>query len=144
MAGTRRAGWREKCAGKSWRRLVHAQLVPAPGSWLMHGVRAAIPQTNPLANAEFAAIRERLIKLARAASPIELPRAGAVPNRCAPSHAVRPMSHGATGPPAPAHLGRSTPNALHGESHHADQLVGVPPRPLNTRVKTHHVMHYCG
>jgi hypothetical protein len=31
--------------------------------WLMHGVRAAIPQTNPLANAEFATIRERLIKL---------------------------------------------------------------------------------
>jgi hypothetical protein len=31
--------------------------------WLMHGVRAAIPQTNPLACAEFATIRERLIKI---------------------------------------------------------------------------------
>ena len=31
--------------------------------WLMHGVRAAIPQTNPLASAEFATIRERLIKI---------------------------------------------------------------------------------
>jgi hypothetical protein len=31
--------------------------------WLMHVVRAVIPQTNPLANAEFARIRERLIKL---------------------------------------------------------------------------------
>jgi hypothetical protein len=31
--------------------------------WLMHGVRAAIPQTNPLAMAEFATIRERLIKI---------------------------------------------------------------------------------
>jgi hypothetical protein len=30
--------------------------------WLMHGVRAAIPQTDPLAKAEFATIRERLIK----------------------------------------------------------------------------------
>jgi hypothetical protein len=27
--------------------------------WLMHGVRAAIPQTSPLATAEFATIRER-------------------------------------------------------------------------------------
>jgi hypothetical protein len=31
--------------------------------WLMHGVRAAIPKTNPLARCEFATIRERLIKI---------------------------------------------------------------------------------
>jgi Transposase DDE domain group 1 len=31
--------------------------------WLMHGVRAAIPQTDPLATGEFATIRERLIKI---------------------------------------------------------------------------------
>jgi hypothetical protein len=31
--------------------------------WLMHGVRAAIPQANPLAKCEFATIRERLIKI---------------------------------------------------------------------------------
>jgi hypothetical protein len=31
--------------------------------WLMHGVRAAIPQTNPLASCEFTTIRERLIKI---------------------------------------------------------------------------------
>src|SRR5580765_4283385 len=31
--------------------------------WLMHGVRAAIPNTSPLANGEFATIRERLIKI---------------------------------------------------------------------------------
>ncbi len=31
--------------------------------WLMHGVRAAIPKTSPLAIAEFATIRERLIKI---------------------------------------------------------------------------------
>jgi len=31
--------------------------------WLMHGVRAAIPKTNPLATAEFATIRKRLIKI---------------------------------------------------------------------------------
>jgi hypothetical protein len=31
--------------------------------WLMHGVRAAIPKASPLAIAEFATIRERLIKI---------------------------------------------------------------------------------
>lgn len=31
--------------------------------WLVHGVRAAIPQTSSLARAEFATIRERLIKI---------------------------------------------------------------------------------
>jgi hypothetical protein len=31
--------------------------------WLMHTVRAAIPTTSSLANAEFATIRERLIKI---------------------------------------------------------------------------------
>jgi Transposase DDE domain group 1 len=31
--------------------------------WLMHGVRAAIPQASPLASAEFATIRARLIKI---------------------------------------------------------------------------------
>jgi len=32
--------------------------------WLMHGVRAAIPATSTLAKAEFATIRERLVKIA--------------------------------------------------------------------------------
>ena len=31
--------------------------------WLMHGVRSAIPRTNPLASREFATIRDRLIKI---------------------------------------------------------------------------------
>jgi hypothetical protein len=31
--------------------------------WLMHGIRAAIPQANLLASAEFATIRQRLIKI---------------------------------------------------------------------------------
>jgi Transposase DDE domain group 1 len=31
--------------------------------WLMHGVRGAIPQASPLAKAEFATIRQRLIKV---------------------------------------------------------------------------------
>jgi hypothetical protein len=31
--------------------------------WLMHGVRAVIPQTSPLANAEFATIRECMAKI---------------------------------------------------------------------------------
>src|SRR5260370_37103586 len=31
--------------------------------WLMHGLRAAIPRTNPLAGAAVAAIRARLVKI---------------------------------------------------------------------------------
>ena len=31
--------------------------------WLTHGVRAAIPQTDPLTKAEFMTIRDRLIKI---------------------------------------------------------------------------------
>ena len=31
--------------------------------WLLHGVRAAIPRTNPLTSCEFATLRERLIKI---------------------------------------------------------------------------------
>jgi Transposase DDE domain group 1 len=34
-----------------------------PAFWLMHCVRSAIPQTNPLARCEFATLRERLIKI---------------------------------------------------------------------------------
>src|ERR1700751_5157366 len=40
------------------------RLVPHTAAfWLMHGVRAAIPRTNPLASSEFATIRNRLIKI---------------------------------------------------------------------------------
>jgi hypothetical protein len=31
--------------------------------WLMHGVRAVIPASSPLAKAELATIRERLVKI---------------------------------------------------------------------------------
>jgi hypothetical protein len=67
--------------------------------WLMHGVRAAIPQTNPLAGAEFATIRERLIKIGarviehlariRVQSAHELPAGRVVPRCRAPPVAVR-------------------------------------------------------
>ena len=95
--------------------------------WLMHGVRAAIPRTSQLATAEFATIRERLIKIG--ARVIEHTRAHSrtifhrvAPNgRCSEpspslSHAVRSMSRGARWPlrPRPS-PGRSTPNALHCE-----------------------------
>src|SRR5258706_1183477 len=48
--------------------------------WLMHGVRAPIPQTDPLAIAEFATLRESLIKVGRrgiehpARTRIQLPK----------------------------------------------------------------------
>ena len=35
------------------------------------------------------------------------------------------MTRRALWPPTPAHLGRSTPNALHSESHHTDQAIGL-------------------
>jgi hypothetical protein len=40
-------------------------MAPAHGAafWLVHGVRSAIGKTNPLVMAEFAMIRERLIKI---------------------------------------------------------------------------------
>src|SRR5271166_3349007 len=68
--------------------------------WLMHGVRAAIPRSNPLAKCEFATIRERLIKIG--ARVIE--------------HLARIRVQL---PPSRRH-GRSTPNASHSECPHTD------------------------
>jgi Transposase DDE domain group 1 len=62
----------------------------AAAFWPMHGVRAAIPRTSPLATAESATIRERLIKIGArvfehiariSRSPAnQLPGSGIVPN----------------------------------------------------------------
>jgi hypothetical protein len=78
--------------------------------WLMHGVRAAIPKTNPLAKCEFATIRERLIKIAardracraypRAAAH-HLPGRGAFPVCRTRPHAFRSISRGAVCPDEP-------------------------------------------
>jgi hypothetical protein len=79
--------------------------------WLMHCVRSAIPQTNPLARCEFATLRERLIKIGarviehiariRVQSPTKLPGGSTVPRRRAWPDAVRPLSHGAACPDEP-------------------------------------------
>src|SRR5262245_19359209 len=77
--------------------------------WLMHGVRAAIPQANPLATCEFATIRERLIKIGArviehlARIRVQLPTSlrGAVPVCRTWPHAVRPVSRGAVCPAEP-------------------------------------------
>ena len=79
--------------------------------WLTHGVRAAIPRVNPLASAEFATIRERLIKIGarviRASrthprpAAHELPAGRAVPRCRAPPVAVRSVSSGAARPAEP-------------------------------------------
>ena len=68
----------------------------------MHGLRAAIPQTSSLASAEFATIRERLIKIGarviehiariRIQLPTSCPGGGAVPRRSAWLDAVRPLT----------------------------------------------------
>src|ERR1700732_3212520 len=76
--------------------------------WLMHGVRAAIPQTSPLAKAEFTTIRERLIKIgARVIEHIARIRVQ-LPTSC-PERALfravalrlMPSGRGAAGPWAP-------------------------------------------
>jgi hypothetical protein len=77
--------------------------------WLMHGVRSAIPLTNPLAKGEFATHPGAPDQDRRAhdrASPRahsrpatdELPGSGIVPNRRARPHAVRPMNRGTACP----------------------------------------------
>jgi hypothetical protein len=70
--------------------------------WLMHGVRAAIPQASPLAKCEFATIRERLIKIgARVIEHVARIRVhlrGSVPVCRTRPHAVRPISRGAVCP----------------------------------------------
>jgi hypothetical protein len=107
-----------------------------PGAGRAHrrvGVRAAIPRTDPLAKAEFTTIRERLIKIgARVIEHIAHPHpiadqlsgGSAVPRRRVRPDALGTLSHWARGPGAP---GRSTPNALHTESHHTD-----PTRPVDS------------
>jgi hypothetical protein len=77
--------------------------------WLMHGVRAAIPRTSPLASAEFTTIRERLIKIgARAHRAHSRRPADQLPGkrRCS---GPRPVSCGASRPKRAAGRGTSTP-----------------------------------
>ena len=79
--------------------------------WLMHGVRAAIPQTSPLAKAEFATIRERLIKIGarviehiariRVQLPTSYPQAALFRAIATSTYAVRSMSREAGRPDAP-------------------------------------------
>jgi hypothetical protein len=79
--------------------------------WLMHGVRAAIPQANPLAKCEFATLRERLIKIGarviehvariRVQLPTSCPEGALIPTRRTQLYAVRPMSRGAVCPNEP-------------------------------------------
>ena len=76
--------------------------------WLMYGVRAAIPQTSPLASCEFATIRERLIKIgARVIEHIARIRVQ-LPTSCPQGALFRAVALGlmpsgprATGPRAP-------------------------------------------
>ena len=93
--------------------------------WLMHGVRAAIPRTSPLASAEFATIRERLIKIgARVIEHIARIRirvADQLPGGCDCSEPSRSAScrqahePRGQGPQRTARTGRSIPNALYRE-----------------------------
>src|SRR5439155_4623185 len=97
--------------------------------WLMHGVRAAIPQTNPLAKCEFATIRERLIKIgARVIEHIARIRVQ-LPTSCPERALFRAVALGLM-PSGPYTAGRCAPtsrrhrqiipNALHSEWPHTD------------------------
>jgi len=91
------------------------RLVPHTAAfWLMHGVRAAIPRTSPLAGAEFATIRE-LIKIGARVSCPEAALFAA--GRCAPTS---------------RRLRQINPNALHSERHHTD------PAGRNCRLSVQH------
>jgi hypothetical protein len=99
--------------------------------WLMHGVRAAIPQTSPLATAEFATIRSRASasncrRVARSARRSEPSRSAS----CRPAH--RPQGPRPEVPPTEADQPK---NALHSKSSHTDPKVGADVRPLNKRAK---------
>ncbi|MGV1015587.1 MAG: IS1380 family transposase, partial [Methyloceanibacter sp.] len=119
--------------------------------WLMHGVRAAIPPTNPLATAEFATLRERLIKIgatrdrAHCAHPHpaadKLPGGSVVPDRRARPDAVRPMSRRGSVPRRAADPGRSTPHVLHSELPHTDPTGRAGARLINTHAKARHLVH---
>jgi Transposase DDE domain group 1 len=118
----------------------------------MHGVRAAIPRTNPLANCEFATLRERLIKIgARVIEHIARIRVQ-LPTSCPEGALFRAVAFGlllsgpwAAAPRQAADRGKSTPDALHSESPHndpTDRIAGA--RPLIRCAKTRYVMHDYG
>jgi hypothetical protein len=120
----------------------------------MHGVRAAIPRTSPLAKCEFATIRERLIKIgARVIEHIARIRIQ-LPTSCPEGALFRAVALGLMRlvreprgrvPRRAADQGKSIPNALYSELPHTDPAGGiVGAHPLTRSAKTCHVMHDCG
>ena len=78
--------------------------------WLMHGVRAAIPQTSagdgrvrnhPRAPDQDRRARDRAHRAHPHPAADELPASGVVPRRRARPHAIRPVSRGAASPDVP-------------------------------------------
>jgi hypothetical protein len=98
--------------------------------WLMHCVRSAIPQTNPLSRCEFATLRERLIKIGarviehiariRVQLPTSCPEGALFRARRAWPDAVRPLNDGAACPDEPP-TRQINPHVLHSELTHTDQ-----------------------
>jgi hypothetical protein len=97
--------------------------------WLMHGVRAAIPRTSPLAGAEFATIRERLIKIGARViehiarirvhcQPVARKRHCSEPSHSACSNPARELR--GVAPQTSRRLRQINSNALHSEWHHTD------------------------
>ena len=123
--------------------------------WLMHGVRAAIPKTSPLASVRVRdhprapdqdrRARDRAHRAHPRPAADELPgrRHCSEPSRsasCRPAHEPRGRV-----PRRAADKGRSTPYALHSELPHTDpagRIAGARPSP--DVQKTLRVVHDCG
>ena len=114
--------------------------------WLMHGVRAAIPRTSPLAKCEFATIRERLIKIGarviehiariRVQLPTSCPEGALFRTVALGLHAVRPMSRGAACPDEPPTKADQPHTRCTGELPHTDPAGRIAARaPPSTDVQ---------
>jgi Transposase DDE domain group 1 len=139
MSNLSRLGVRLFCCANQVRLVLHTAAF-----WLIHDVRAVLPQTSPLANAEFATIRERLIKIgARVIEHIARIRVhrNGVPNSSTRDAQIRPMSRGALGPKRAADRGRSTPTRCIASSITPTRPIGPQVRARSTHRKNGHAMH---
>jgi hypothetical protein len=121
--------------------------------WLMHGVRAAIPPTSPPAGAEFATIRDRLIKIGArviehiARIRIQLPTScpeGAlfrtVALRPDPARKQRGVAPQTSRRPRQINPERVVQRVASHRSSRSDRQCALAQQAGNMR----HVVHYCG
>ena len=113
--------------------------------WLMHGVRAAIPRTSPLAGCEFTTIRDRLIKIGALVIEYITRIRVQLPTSCPEGRCSEPSRSASCGPAGElrghvpqraADRGRSTPDASNSEWPYTDPTRRVADaRPPTRRAK---------